>query len=170
MSSSAARPVSAETSSTRARSARGIRRRRDVSGLPEPTGPYCWSVTHGGLVFFSGIRGIDPFTGRPDEGDRSRVRRIFEHLAVLLKASGSSPRDVLSTRVYVTDMARHRPLVNAGFTRFFGTELPARTIVEVRGLNQRDTIELEAVAALRYRPSKTRRRGWPNVRGRRRSR
>lgn len=146
MSSSAARRAPEEITSTRAPSAVGIRRRRDVPGLPEPTGPYSWSVTHGGLVFLSGIRGIDPSTGHPDEGDRSRVRRIFKHLAKLLEASGSSPRDVLSTRVYVTDMARHRPLINAGFTRFFGTELPARTIVEVRALNQDDTIEVEVIA------------------------
>ncbi len=164
MSSSAARPAPAETRSTRARSAGGIRRRRDVPGLPEPTGPYSWSVTHGGLVFLSGIRGIDPSTGRPDKGDGSRVRRVFEHLAALLEASGSSPRDVLSTRVYVTDMARHRPLINAGFTRFFGTELPVRTIVEVRALNQGDTIELEVVAALRQRSAKPRRRAGSGVR------
>ncbi len=159
MSSSAARAVPAGVR---------IRRRRGVPGVPAPTGPFSWSVTRGGLVFLSGIRGIDPSTGRPDKGDGSRVRRIFEHLAALLEASGSSPRDVLSTRVYVTDMARHRPLINAGFARFFGTEVPARTIVEVRALNQGDTIELEAVAAVRPRPGRPRRRAGSGVRRRRR--
>jgi enamine deaminase RidA (YjgF/YER057c/UK114 family) len=160
MSSSAARAASTVSAGGR------IRRRRDVPGVPKPTGPFSWSVTCGGLVFLSGIRGIDPSTGRPDEGDGSRVRRIFQHLAALLEASGSSPRDVLSTRVYVTDMARHRPLVNAGFARFFGTELPARTIVEVRALNQGDTIELEVVAVRRPRPARPRRRAWSRVRRR----
>lgn len=150
MSSSVARPSSP---------AGRIRRRRDVAGVPEPPGPFSWSVAYRGLVFLSGIRGIDPSTGRPDEGDESRIRRIFAHLAALLEASGSSPRDVLSTRVYVTDMARHRPMVNAEFTRFFGAELPARTIVEVRALNQGDTIELEAVAARRHRPARRGRAG-----------
>lgn len=144
MSSSAARPSTA---------AAPIRRRRDVAGVPEPPGPFSWSVAYRELVFLSGIRGIDPATGRPDEDDESRIRRIFAHLAALLGANGSSPRHVLSTRVYVTDMARHRPLVNAAFTRFFGAELPARTIVEVRALNQEDTIELEAVAARPRRPA-----------------
>lgn len=124
-----------------------LRRRRAVPGVPEPTGPFSWSVAYGELVFLSGIRGIDPATGRPARGDGPRIRRIFDHLSRLLAANGSSPRHVISTRVYVTDMALHRPLVNAAFARFFGRELPARTIVEVRNLNQRDTIELEAVAA-----------------------
>jgi len=42
-----------------------------------------------------------------------------------------------------------RPLVNEAFTVFFGGTLPARTIVEVRALNQSDTIEIEAIAARR---------------------
>jgi hypothetical protein len=61
-------------------------------------------------------------------------------------------------------MARHRPLVNAAFARFFGTALPARTIVEVRGLNQNDTVELEAVAVRQPRSSgkgrRNRRPSW----------
>lgn len=122
-----------------------------MAGIPAPTGPFSWSVAWGELVFLSGIRGIDPATGRPVDGDVPRVRRIFTHLARLLDGNGSSPRHVLSTRVYVTDMARHRPLVNAAFTRFFGAALPARTVVEVRALNQHDTIELEAVAVRRRR-------------------
>ncbi len=126
-----------------------------MAGVPAPPGPFSWSVAWGELVFLSGIRGIDPVTRRPADGDALRIRRIFEHLARLLEASGSSLRDVLSIRVYVTHMGRHRPLVNAAFARFFGTELPARTIVEVRGLNQGDSIELEAVAARRRRSPRT---------------
>jgi enamine deaminase RidA (YjgF/YER057c/UK114 family) len=41
----------------------------------------------------------------------------------------------------------HRPIVNAAYEQAFGEELPTRTIVEVRALNQDDTIEIEAVAA-----------------------
>lgn len=133
-----------------------IRRRSTIPGVPEPTGPFSWSVTYGNWVFLSGIRGIDPATGRPADGDGPRIRCIFDHLARLLVANGSSLAHVLSTRVYVTDMERHRPLVNAAFTRFFGTALPARTIVEVRGLNQDDTVELEAVAV---RHPRSRRKG-----------
>jgi len=122
-----------------------------VAGVPAPPGPFSWSVASGDLVFLSGIRGVDPATGRPAGGDARRIRRIFEHLTRLLEASGSSLCDVLSTRVYVTHMRHHRPLVNAAFARFFGTAFPVRTIVEVRALNQGDSIELEAVAARRRR-------------------
>jgi enamine deaminase RidA (YjgF/YER057c/UK114 family) len=76
---------------------------------------------------------------------------IFSHLERALSASGSSLRDVLATRVYVTDMKRHRPLVNEAFEQAFGSDLPTRTILQVSALNQADTIEVEVIAAQRPR-------------------
>ncbi len=124
-----------------------VERAFSIPGLPEPPGPFAWTTAWGGLLFVSGLRGIDPATGAVAASDEDRVALIFAHLARALDAGGSSLRDVLSTRVYVTDMARHRPLVNAAYERAFGDELPARTIIEVRALNQNDTIEVEVVAA-----------------------
>ena len=119
--------------------------------MPPPTGPFAWSVAWGNLVFVSGLRGIDPATGEPAETDRTRLGLIFSHLERALSASGSSLRDVLATRVYVTDMKRHRPLVNEAFEQVFGSDLPTRTILQVSALNQADTIELEVIAAQRSR-------------------
>ncbi len=133
--------------SSRARPGRpAVRRQTSVAGVPDPTGPFAWSVAWGDLVFVSGIRGIDPATGAPAVGDAHRVRLILAHLEKILAEHGSTAQDVLSTRVYVTQMARHRPLINDAFSQFFGEALPARTIVEVRALNQDDTIEVEVIA------------------------
>jgi 2-iminobutanoate/2-iminopropanoate deaminase len=124
-----------------------VKRMLAVPGLPDPPGPFAWTAAWGEILFISGLRGIDPATGCPAPTDEERVRLIFEHLSRALEAGGSSLRHVLSTRVYVTDMRRHRPLVNEAYERAFGRDLPTRTIVEVHGLNQDDTIELEATAA-----------------------
>jgi 2-iminobutanoate/2-iminopropanoate deaminase len=124
-----------------------IERTRAIPGLPEPTGPFVWTTAWGETLFVSGLRGIDPATGALAPTDEERVRLIFAHLAAALEAGGSSLRHVLSTRVYVTDMRVHRPIVNAAYERAFGADLPTRTIVEVRALNQDDTIEIEAIAA-----------------------
>ncbi len=130
----------------RRRASAAVRRAASVAGVPNPTGPFALSVACGDLVFISGIRGIDPSTGAPAASDEHRVRLIFAHLGKILAEHGSTAQDVLSTRVYVTQMARHRPLINEAFVRFFGEALPARTIVEVRALNQDDTIEVEAIS------------------------
>lgn len=126
-------------------------RRAAIEGLPEPTGPYVWSARLGDLVFVSGLRGIDPGSRRPAEGDERRLELIFQHLDRVLESNGCSRADVFSTRVYVTSMASLRPLVNAAYVRYFGDTLPTRTIVEVSRLNQDDTVEIEVVASRRSR-------------------
>ncbi|MGH3425945.1 MAG: RidA family protein, partial [Nocardioidaceae bacterium] len=126
-----------------------VQRRAAVDGLPAPTGPYAWTVSFGDLVFVSGLRGIDEGSGEPAPTDEGRVRLIFDRLRIVLETHGCEPGDVLATRVYVTDMGALRPLVNDAYERFFGSELPTRTIVEVRALNQGDSVEVEAVIGRR---------------------
>jgi enamine deaminase RidA (YjgF/YER057c/UK114 family) len=124
-----------------------IERKAAIAGLPEPTGPYVWSARLGGLLFVSGLRGIDPESGRPAESDERRLQLIFDHLDRVLESNGCTRANVLSTRVYVTSMAGLRPLVNAAYRTYFGDALPTRTIVEVSALNQDDSVEIEVVAA-----------------------
>ncbi len=124
----------------------GIRRTGHVPGIPEPTGPWNWSVGWNGLVFVSGVRGIDLQTGQPADGHERRLELIFEHLNRILADAGSSLGSIMASTVYVTDMAGLRPLVNDAYVRAFGDNLPTRTIVEVAGLNQNDSIEIEVIA------------------------
>ena len=65
----------------------------------------------------------------------------------ILVDAGSSLHSVLVSTVYVTDMVGLRPLVNDAYVAAFGHNLPTRTIVEVSGLNQGDSIEIEIIAA-----------------------
>lgn len=124
-----------------------IRRTGTVDDIPAPTGPWNWCVGWNGLVFVSGVRGIDLRTGRPAETDHRRLELIFSHLGRILDQAGSSFGAVLASTVYVTDMARLRPLVNDAYVAAFGTDLPTRTIVQVAALNQDDSIEIEVIAA-----------------------
>ena len=130
-----------------------IRRTGRIDRLPEPTGPWNWTVEWNGLVFVSGVRGIDPNTNQPADGDGRRIELIFEHLRRILAQAGSSFDSVLSSTVYVTDMARLRPMVNAAYVKAFGTNLPTRTIVQVAALNQNDSVEIEVIAVKRNGPA-----------------
>ena len=123
-----------------------IRRNSQIDGIPEPTGPFNWTVEWNGLVFVSGVRGIDPLTGRPAKNDARRLELIFEHLRRILASVDSSLDHVLSSTVYVTDM-NLRPLVNTAYVEAFGSHLPTRTIVQVTTLNQNDSIEITVIAA-----------------------
>jgi 2-iminobutanoate/2-iminopropanoate deaminase len=123
-----------------------IRRNSSIHGIPEPTGPFHWTVEWNGLAFVSGVRGIDPLTGRPARNDARRLELIFEHLRRVLASVGSSLEHVLSSTVYVTDM-NLRPMVNDAYVKAFGSHLPSRTIVQVAALNQNDSIEIAVIAA-----------------------
>jgi enamine deaminase RidA (YjgF/YER057c/UK114 family) len=90
------------------------------------------------------MRGIDPKTNTLVVGDEARVRQAFLNMQTIVAAAGGTLREAVRLVVYVTDMSRHRPLVNMIQEELWGgPPYPPRTIVEVRGLNQDDIVELE---------------------------
>jgi 2-iminobutanoate/2-iminopropanoate deaminase len=110
----------------------------------KPTGPWSLGVRAGDFVFVAGMRGIDPSTNMLVEGDEARVRQAFTNMKTIVEAAGGTLRDTVRLVVYVTDMNRHRPLVNKIQEEFWsGCPYPPRTIVEVRALNQGDIVEVE---------------------------
>jgi 2-iminobutanoate/2-iminopropanoate deaminase len=113
-------------------------------GAIKPTGPWSLGVRAGDFVFVAGMRGIDPATNKLVEGDQARIRQAFSNMQTIVAAAGGSVRDAVRLVVYVTDMDRHRPLVNKIQEEFWGgPPYPPRTIVEVSRLNQDDIVEVE---------------------------
>jgi 2-iminobutanoate/2-iminopropanoate deaminase len=113
-------------------------------GAFKPTGTWSPGVRAGDFVFVAGMRGIDPNTNTLVEGDEARVRQAFTNMKTIVEAADGTLRDTVRLVVYVTDMNRHRPLVNNIQEEFWsGGPYPPRTIVEVRALNQEDIVEVE---------------------------
>lgn len=123
-----------------------IARTFHLDGVPEATGPWARAVEWNGLIFISGLRGIDPATGLPAPTLERRLDLIHDHLQRTLAHHGSDLSSVLASRAYVTDMVRLRPVVNGFYERAFGNALPTRTILEVSALNQGDDVEIEFTA------------------------
>src|SRR5215813_505480 len=114
------------------------------AGAIRPTGPWALGARAGDFVFVAGMRGIDPVTNTQIAGDEARVRQAFRNMRLIAESEGASLRDAVRLVVYVTDMARHRPLVNRVQEEFWGQgPFPPRTIVEVARLNQDDIVEVE---------------------------
>ncbi len=113
-------------------------------GAIKPTGTWSLGVRAGDFVFVAGMRGIDPPTGELVGGDEARVRQAFLNMQTIAQAAGCELRDAVRLVVYVTDMGRHRPIVNQIQQELWaGTPYPPRTIVEVSRLNQDDIVEVE---------------------------
>ena len=117
-----------------------------TAGAAAPTGPFVQAVRAGDFVFVAGQRGIEPGTGALAAGTHEKVRCIFVNIRAILEAAGTSLEYVVMSRVYVRDMAAHRPIVNEAYQQYFPKGPPPRTIVEVARLNQDDEVEIEVVA------------------------
>ena len=113
-------------------------------GAIKPTGPWGLGVRAGDFVFVAGMRGIDPQSNTLVEGEEARIRQAFSNMRTIVAAAGGGLRDAVRLVVYVTDMGRHRPLVNKIQEEIWGAPpYPPRTIVEVSRLNQDDIVEVE---------------------------
>ena len=114
------------------------------AGAIVPTGTWSVGARAGDFVFVAGMRGIDPNTNTLVDGEEARVRRAFGNMATVAASEGASLRDCVRLVVYVTDMARHRGIVNQVQQELWGDgPYPPRTIVEVSRLNQDDIVEVE---------------------------
>ncbi len=114
------------------------------AGAIAPTGTWSLGARAGDFVFVAGMRGIDPASNTLVPGEEPRVRQAFSNMAQIAAAEGATLRDAVRLVVYVTDMNRHRPIVNKVQEELWGGgPYPPRTIVEVRRLNQDDWVEVE---------------------------
>jgi enamine deaminase RidA (YjgF/YER057c/UK114 family) len=122
------------------------------SNAIKPTGTWSLGTRAGDFVFVAGMRGIDPKTNTLVPGDEARVLQAFRNMQLIAESEGASLRDAVRLVVYVTDMFRHRPLVNKVQEQLWGAgPYPPRTIVEVDRLNQDDIVEVEGTF---YAPQK----------------
>jgi enamine deaminase RidA (YjgF/YER057c/UK114 family) len=113
-------------------------------GAIQPTGTWSVAARAGDFIFVAGMRGIDPATNRMVEGDEARVRRSFANMQAIAASEGAQLTDCVRIVVYVTDMARLRPLVNKVQEELWaGGPYPPRTIMEIARLNQDDCVEVE---------------------------
>ena len=118
-----------------------------AEGAPKPVGPYSQAIRAGGFVFVSGQLGIDPATGRLEEGLVAQFQRAVSNLREILRAAGSDLDRVVKVTVYIRDISRFGQL-NQAYSRLFPEPYPARVVVEVSGLPLGALVELEAVAVL----------------------
>jgi enamine deaminase RidA (YjgF/YER057c/UK114 family) len=113
-------------------------------GAIAPTGTWSVGARAGDFVFVAGMRGIDPATNTLVSGDEARIRQAFANMLLIAGAEGALPADCVRLTVFVTDMARLRPLLNAIQQEIWADmPFPPRSIVEVSKLNQDDIFEVE---------------------------
>ena len=113
---------------------------------PAAVGPYSQAVVAGNLMFCSGQIALDPATGAMvGASPAEQTEQVMKNVGALLAAEGLSLTNVVKATVFATDMGAF-PAVNEVYARFFTSEPPARSFVEVSALPKNALVEIEVIA------------------------
>ncbi len=112
---------------------------------PAAIGPYSQAIEVNGLLFTSGVIPIVPSTGELVEGDiEAQAEQAIGNLAALIEAAGSKIENTIKTTVFIKNMDDFTK-VNEIYAKYFTTDFPARSCVEVARLPKDVLIEIEAI-------------------------
>jgi len=114
-------------------------------GTPPPAGPYTPAVRIGSIVAGSGQVGITG-EGVVLDGVGAQTRQAFTNLLAHLASAGADADDVISVRVFLTDVD-HFDAMNEVYREFFTEPFPARSTIYV-GLPPGFLVEIDAMAVL----------------------
>ena len=115
---------------------------------PGAIGTYSQAVKAGNTVYLSGQIPLDPKTMELVPGDvEAQVRRVFENLRAVARASGGDLRDAVKVNVYLTDLGNFQT-VNKVMAEYFAQPYPARAAIGVAALPRGAAVEIDAVLVL----------------------
>ena len=99
------------------------------AGWPVPASPYSWAIRSGDTLFVSGLiprRGADNTQVTGDM--RVQTQGVLDNARTILEAAGMTMADVVSARVYITDIAQFQTM-NEVYRTSFPQAPPARATV-----------------------------------------
>ena len=115
---------------------------------PAALGPYSQAIVAGGLIFCSGMAGIDPATGRIAEGIEAQTEQALVNLGAVLAAAGASMDDVVKTTIFYADVEDFGRL-NEVYARHMPDPPPARSAPAHIRLPRGLLVSIEAIAVQR---------------------
>ena len=118
----------------------------DPPGAIKVQGTWSLGTRAGDFIFVAGMQGVDPATNILVEDPEARIRRAFENIQLIAQSEGATLHDCVRLTVYVSDLARFAPMVDAVQAQLWGKPpFPPRTMVEVKRLFDDDIVEIDSV-------------------------
>jgi 2-iminobutanoate/2-iminopropanoate deaminase len=120
------------------------------AGSPPALGPYSLGmVAEGKFVFVSGMTPYDPAQGKIDRGSIGRqTELVIENIKNVLAQGGSTLENVVSCRVYLSDLTPENfQAMNEVYARYFSEAKPARATIGAQ-LPPGFDVEIECVAVI----------------------
>jgi 2-iminobutanoate/2-iminopropanoate deaminase len=109
-------------------------------------GPYNHAVRIGDLLFCAGQIPLDPATGDLVKGDiKTQTQRVLENVKAILEDQKLSFSNVVKSTVFLTNLADFAGM-NEIYAKFFTTDFPARSTIQVAALPKGANVEIEVIA------------------------
>src|SRR6267142_5394383 len=111
-------------------------------------GPYNHAVRIGDLLFCAGQIPIEPATGNLVSGDiKVQTERVLENVKAILEDQKLTFANVVKSTVFMTNLADFAGM-NEVYAKFFTTDFPARSTIQVAALPRGASVEIEVIAHL----------------------
>lgn len=109
-------------------------------------GPYNHAVRVGDLLFCAGQIPLDPATGNLVPGDiKAQTERVLENVKAILDDQGLKFGNVVKSSVFLTNLADFAGM-NEVYARYFTSDFPARSTIQVAALPRGASVEIEVIA------------------------
>lgn len=109
-------------------------------------GPYNHAVRIGDLLFCAGQIPIDPATGNLIAGDiKAQTDRVLQNVKAILDDQKLTFANVVKSTVFMTNLAEFSAM-NEVYARYFTTDFPARSTIQVAALPKGANVEIEVIA------------------------
>jgi 2-iminobutanoate/2-iminopropanoate deaminase len=118
-----------------------------TTDAPAALGPYSQAIVAQGLVFCSGMPGIDPATGAAPDGIEAQTEQALRNLGAVLEAAGSSLANLVKTTIFYSDVDDFATL-NEVYGRFMPDPPPARSAPANVRLPRGLLVSIDAIATL----------------------
>ncbi|MBX3011500.1 MAG: RidA family protein [Caldilineaceae bacterium] len=112
---------------------------------PAAIGPYSQAIRAGGFVFASGQLGLDPQSGKLQDGVEAQARQALANVKAVLAEAGTSVEKVVKVTLFLANLADFAK-VNAIYGEVFQHEPPARSTIQVAALPLGGLVEVEVIA------------------------
>jgi 2-iminobutanoate/2-iminopropanoate deaminase len=125
-----------------------IRMSFNTSKAPRMSEVFPQAVIADGLIFLSGMPGLDPATGRVISNDfEAQARLCFSNIKIILEEAGSNLSKVVKTTVFMVS-GHDFAVINKVYREFFPDNAPARSTPQVMPFPAGILISVECIAQL----------------------
>jgi 2-iminobutanoate/2-iminopropanoate deaminase len=113
---------------------------------PAAVGPYNHAVRVGDLLFCAGQIPLNPADGSLITGDiKAQTERVLENVKAILDDQKLTFANVVKSTVFMTNLADFAGM-NEVYAKYFTSDFPARSTVQVAALPKGANVEIEIVA------------------------